>query len=131
MITTTFNGPIGSGIRPSVVVTLARAQHGRVTVVSPLREILKQWEKLLPEAEFLTMLQWQKRADDPAGTLVIVDGMRPDQFPCYAATLENIEAHVWLVSLEGWEIPAHVRQVFARGCVARGGSLLGQKGGAA
>lgn len=114
MFTTAFNGPAGSGIRPVVVVPLAKAQRGRITVVSPLREILKQWEKLLPEAERLTMREWQKRADDPAGTLVIVDGMRPDQFRNYAATLSSVEADVWLVGLEQSELPDRVRQVFAR-----------------
>lgn len=114
MITTAFNGPAGSAIRTAVVVPLARAQRGRITVVSPLREVLKQWQKLLPGCEYLTMREWQKRADDPAGTLVIVDGIRPDQFPNYSATLSTIKADVWLVGLEEWELPEHVRQVFSR-----------------
>lgn len=131
MITTTFNGQTGSGIRMRVVAPLARAQRGRITVVSPRREMVEQWQKMLPDAECLTTSEWRRRADDPAGTLIIVDGMTPTIFPQYVATLESVAAEVWIVGLEQWQLTGRIRQVFARGCVGRGGSLLVQEGGAA
>ena len=81
MITRTYYAETGCGLRHNAVAPDAvGANYSRITVISSLREIVAQWEHIIPQSDRLTAAEWRRRADDPAGTLVIADSIRPNNF---------------------------------------------------
>lgn len=102
MITKTFRAPIGTNLRGLCVAPAALAaikDTGRkITVITAHQVMTDQFKHFLPDARYFQPRQWLRRAADEATDLVIVDELQTSSLNQLMATLERIEAEVWLIN---------------------------------
>jgi hypothetical protein len=103
MISKSLFAATGSGIRKLLVAPAAldaiKGTERRITVIVPHMVVADaNWRQSLPDATFVTPHAWLRRAADSSTDLIIVDELHDVQMGLIKATLEAIEAEVWLVN---------------------------------
>lgn len=101
MITKTFNGPIGSGLRARLVATLANEQvklGRKVLIASRHKEICLQLQELIPGSK-ITSAQalfsvYAKYVEYDENTLIILDG----RYEFFKGYVNKLPCEVWWVN---------------------------------